>query len=161
MLIASNMGPMRSPLLLAVAWALAGCGSGEFGGNHQDLAHPGDASSGDLAGADLTASGDAGGSDDAAVDLAYQDLAPPPPPDMPPPPMPCAPSGMCKTGPQCGNACCNLGERCNLVNGTDTCMCGNLPACVNGNHCASAGAMGQNACGTICCGGMGGPPCPL
>ena len=38
-------------------------------------------------------------------------------------------------------------------------MCGTGPACTNGDHCASGGAMMNGGCGTICCGVS--KPCPV
>jgi hypothetical protein len=60
-------------------------------------------------------------------------------------------------GPCCGSLCCNPGEWC----GSDgACHCGNGAGCTAPEICAAGGAVGFNACGTICCGG-GGNPCPL
>jgi len=58
----------------------------------------------------------------------------------------CAAEGSC-AGPMCGTTCCQDGEAC--ISGT--CMCGSEPACTGGNHCAAA-VLGQDRCGSICCG---------
>jgi hypothetical protein len=69
-------------------------------------------------------------------------------------PASCGPSAGCTTGPSCGGACCKQGERCD--NGT--CMCGMNAACPVGDTCEAAGPLGNDTCGSICCGATG--PCP-
>jgi len=66
----------------------------------------------------------------------------------------CAPAGACASGPVCGGGCCAAGEEC--VGGT--CRCGNGAACGVGDSCAAAGPIGQDSCGSICCGANA--PCP-
>ncbi|HVV87214.1 MAG TPA: hypothetical protein VHE35_29440, partial [Kofleriaceae bacterium] len=67
----------------------------------------------------------------------------------------CTPAGGCALGPPCGNRCCGAGEHCEA----GECRCGGRPACMVGDHCAAPGPIGDNACGSICCGASG--PCPL
>ena len=65
-------------------------------------------------------------------------------------------SGMC-TQPNCGTHCCRSGEWCD--NGT--CRCGTGNACDGQQMCESGGPIiGNNQCGSICCGGLN-HPCPL
>jgi hypothetical protein len=145
-------------IMVFLGAGVVGCGDnaanpGQDGSAKADLSNAIDAAggSGDMAnrnGDDLTMS---------AGDLAMADLAPPPKPDMSK--APCGPSGNCKGGPACGNTCCASGEFCDMTNAQPTCKCGLGNACTNGDHCASAGAMGIDQCGTICCGVSG--PCPL
>jgi hypothetical protein len=66
----------------------------------------------------------------------------------------CLPSGTCTTGVGCGPICCGAGEQCVL----GTCLCGDSPACGDGDTCESAGPVGEGGCGSICCGASG--PCP-
>jgi hypothetical protein len=66
----------------------------------------------------------------------------------------CLPSGGCAAGPKCGLACCRSGEHCE----NNVCRCGNQSACGVGDGCEAAGPIGQDGCGSICCGASG--PCP-
>jgi hypothetical protein len=70
----------------------------------------------------------------------------------------CAPSGSCLQGPPCGDTCCGSGEQCIAGELGPTCACGEGPACDVGLACESAGPVGEDGCGTICCGGT--DPCP-
>ena len=69
-------------------------------------------------------------------------------------PMSCAPHSGCTTGPACNGRCCGQGEKC--VGGV--CQCGPNASCSTGDTCAAAGPIGEDACGSICCGKSG--PCP-
>lgn len=69
-------------------------------------------------------------------------------------PASCAPSGVCPEGPECGAFCCGRGELC----AGGTCVCGSRAACGAGDACEAAGPIGQDACGSVCCGASG--PCP-
>jgi len=73
---------------------------------------------------------------------------------VPDAPFTCAVSGTCTTGPMCGATCCGEGEHC--VAGA--CLCGNQPACTNGDTCQGAG-FAVGFCGSVCCGGTVG--CPI
>ncbi len=114
--------------------------------------------------ADLAAAGDLAVSDGGAADLAAADA---PPGDLATPPgkdgaaPSCAPSGGCLYGPACGDGCCGEGERCDTAGIGPVCRCGQNPSCANGEHCAAPGPQGGATCGVTCCGGNGGPPCPL
>src|SRR5205814_909054 len=55
---------------------------------------------------------------------------------------------LCGSGACCGGGCCAPGEWCE--NGA--CRCGTGAACAPGLQCASGGAIGDTACGFICCG---------
>jgi len=68
----------------------------------------------------------------------------------------CVPSGFCQNGPECGGVCCGVGESC--IQGL--CTCGGNAPCSGGDICASAGPIGNDSCGSICCGGQSNP-CPL
>lgn len=71
----------------------------------------------------------------------------------------CAPNcSRCQSGVCCGNLCCNEGEYCDVQ--TNSCRCGNGPACRIDQICATGGPIGQNQCGSICCGDPANP-CPL
>ena len=69
-------------------------------------------------------------------------------------PMSCGASGGCPEGPVCGALCCKSGERC--VNGT--CQCSTRAACTGGDRCEGVGPVGNDACGSVCCGASS--PCP-
>jgi hypothetical protein len=106
----------------------------------------------------LPAAGDAGAVDLArAGDLALSsklDLAGPPAGET------CVSAcNRCQNGPCCGSVCCNAGEWCDATN---TCRCGNGPACSGTLICASGGPVrpGGDQCGGICCGDSS-HPCPL
>jgi hypothetical protein len=58
-------------------------------------------------------------------------------------------------GPICGDLCCGAGEHCGPIN---DCRCGDGPACNDGDTCEAAGPVGEDGCGSVCCGASG--PCP-
>ena len=70
----------------------------------------------------------------------------------------CAPSGSCLQGPPCGDSCCGSGEQCIVTEAGRVCACGEGPACDVGLACESPGPVGDDGCGSICCGGI--DPCP-
>lgn len=71
----------------------------------------------------------------------------------------CTPNcSRCQSGVCCGAVCCREGEWCDVA--TATCRCGNGPACRVDQICATGGPIGQNQCGSICCGDPQNP-CPL
>lgn len=70
----------------------------------------------------------------------------------------CEPSGSCLQGPPCGDDCCGAGEACVEGELGPTCACGDGPACEVGDSCEAVGPVGDDGCGTICCGGI--DPCP-
>jgi hypothetical protein len=69
-------------------------------------------------------------------------------------PAACNPSGGCSTGVACGAVCCAAGERCD----EGVCRCGSAPGCTGDDVCAAAGPVGQDGCGSVCCGESS--PCP-
>ena len=70
----------------------------------------------------------------------------------------CQPSGSCLQGPPCGDDCCGSGEQCVVGEVGPICACGQGPPCEVGQSCEAAGPVGEDGCGTICCGGA--DPCP-
>jgi hypothetical protein len=70
----------------------------------------------------------------------------------------CEPSGSCLQGPPCGDDCCGAGERCIVGELGPACACGEGPPCEVGQSCEAAGPVGDDGCGTVCCGGA--DPCP-
>jgi len=71
----------------------------------------------------------------------------------------CTPNcNRCASGVCCGSLCCNEGEYCDPV--SNSCRCGNGPACRVDQICATGGPVGQNQCGSVCCGDPRNP-CPL
>jgi len=117
-------------LLAVAAWS---CGGDDDGGD----------STGDLGDlGDLVAIDGASGESDSAVGQGS-----------------CEPSGSCLQGPPCGDDCCGTGERCVEREFGPECACGTGPACEVGDTCAS-GIPSEDQCGSVCCGGGGGDPCP-
>ena len=57
-----------------------------------------------------------------------------------------------------GDDCCGSGERCIVGEFGPVCACGEGPPCEVGRSCEAAGPVGEDGCGTICCGGP--DPCP-
>ena len=70
----------------------------------------------------------------------------------------CEPSGSCLQGPPCGQLCCGSGEQCIVLEVGPVCACGEGPPCEVGDSCEAAGPIGEDGCGSICCGGT--DPCP-
>jgi hypothetical protein len=64
--------------------------------------------------------------------------------------------GKCPLSVPCGDVCCARGEWCDA---NLKCHCGQNGACPMGEYCSGVGAVGQNGCGTFCCGN--GVPCPF
>jgi hypothetical protein len=67
----------------------------------------------------------------------------------------CVPNGFCSDGVECNGQCCGPGESCNQ----GFCTCGQNAPCIQGDICATGGPVGEDGCGSICCGVT--TPCPL
>jgi hypothetical protein len=142
--------------LLVLGFAVAGCRSAPLPGGGDDLAGGGGGGNGGSGGAGgsggigggggsggVGGGGTGGSGGGGNIDMPHD----------------CSAScNRCPSGPCCGAACCNAGEWCDPT--SNTCRCGNGPACSGGNICATGGPIqpGQT-CGIICCGKTS--PCPL